>query len=177
MVLADVSRSVDGVERALMDMDLMVMAPIAFLTAGGMVVAQEAVDLVFPRVGLSDNPSSNAELGAAAIFKMALAIGLAYGGTKLGGMTASALSVVLAIGVLGHSGADIIDLAQSVWTGFGGSESSSAPTRSRASGTQRQTRSRSTRTARQTTTASSSGPTATAASPSQTQRREDGVWG
>jgi hypothetical protein len=176
MVLADVSRSVDGVERALMDMDLMVMAPIAFLTAGGMVVAQEAVDLVFPQIGLSDNPSNNKELGAAAIFKMALAIGLAYGGTKLGSTTASAVAVVLAIGVLGHSGADIIDLAQSMWTGFGGSGSSSAPTRSsRASGTRtRQAQSRSTRTARQT--APSSTPT-TSASTTATDRREEGVWG
>lgn len=177
MALSEVSRSVDGIERALTDMDLVVMAPIAFMTAGGMVLAQEAVDLVFPRLNLSPNPSNNAGLGAAAIFKMALAIALAYGGSMAGGRAVMAVAVVLAIGVLGSSGADLIDLFQSVWSGFGGS-SSSQTRRSRNASRSRQNR-RTTQASgqRRQASPSRSGRGSTRASSPDAKKLERQTWG
>lgn len=127
MVLADLGRTVDGVTVALEDMDLMAMAPLAVLGAGGAFVAQEAVDLVFPQLGFDTDPSSPSGLGLAAAFKMFLAVVLVAVGSRVGGRAFMAISTTLAIGVLIHSGLDIFDMIQR------GGLPGASPSRSRSS--------------------------------------------
>lgn len=175
MVLAQSSRSLDGVERSIANKDLQVLAPLSVTIASGLFVAEEVNDMVLPQIGMSGEPSTYGELSVAFVLDMLTAVMLVAVGQRSGyaGLTAG-----VATGAIAHSGMNAIDLVQK---GLGeanllnfspGSSSSTSGTRTTRSRSSR-SRSRS----RGSAPSNKSTMSSNKASTPQSRRREQNTWG
>lgn len=128
MVDASLRKASSGVVEAVQDMDLRVLAPLALLATGGLILSQELVQQVLPRLGFQSDPQDAKGLGASAAVKVLGAVVLVGLAMRVGGSktsTAAVASGVLAYGMVASAGMDLVDVLQR-----GGLPGGQAPVRS-----------------------------------------------
>jgi len=111
MVTASVRDSADGVQGALEDRDVMGIAALAALGAGGVFVAQYVADMVLPMLDYSKDPTTQVGKGVSVLTKAAAATVMAMLAVRLGS-TGAAAAGTMAFGVLVSMGLDMIEVAQ-----------------------------------------------------------------
>lgn len=129
MVNPNVRTSAGGVNDALEDRELTTVLALGLLGAGGIILAQEVVDQVLPRLGMSPDPTSPRGLGMAAIVKLLGALVFVAIAHRAGSSTMTAVGGVLAFGMLSSMGADLFDVLQRGGIPFNSGGSRSTPSR------------------------------------------------
>lgn len=122
MVTADLNDLATEFNDIVEDRDVASFASLGLAGAGGGVIATQIVNRVAPMIGLSPNPNTPRETFGVGLIKMVLGAGMAYLGTKVGGVPGVLLSIA-GLGTIVLGGGDWVNAALTM----GGSTTSSAP--------------------------------------------------
>lgn len=122
MVTADLDDLATEFNDIVEDRDVVSFASLGLAGAGGGVIATQVVNRVAPLIGLSPNPNTPRETFGVGLIKMLLGAGMAFLGTRVGGVPGVLLSIA-GLGTIVLGGGDWVNAALTM----GGSTTSSAP--------------------------------------------------
>lgn len=120
MVTANVTDLADEFDQIVSDRDVASVGVLGLAGAGGGFIAQEIVNRLAPRIGLSPSPGTPRESVGVGFLKMVLGVALGFGGLKVGG-TVGTLAALAGLGTLILGGGNWINALMNVGGGAMGS--------------------------------------------------------
>lgn len=127
MVTANVTDLADEFDQIVSDRDVASVGVLGLAGAGGGFIAQEIVNRLAPRIGLSPSPGTPRESVGVGFLKMVLGVALGFGGLKVGG-TVGTLAALAGLGTLILGGGNWINAVMNVGGTMGSAPRASART-------------------------------------------------